>query len=382
MKNIQIKGMISPNKDRVFHTRVQNKYRTNEMSKTKKIAIVKQGGLGDYVMFTAFIKNLRKVEPDSHLTLFTGSNCLAMWQLNPRINRVIPIISGEPLYASECINIDELLKPISHINEFFDTIYDPNHCIDYYFNGLICNHLKSNNKIAYKKDKSIYKNFQANDFYNKLLDRPYFKNVAYYNSNFLEKIYGNLILNPFETELFTSIEDEAIPIQKGSNIIAIHASGSIAFRTLSKNNVLKIISLIFDAGCTPLVIGQDQWGISHEIPIFINELKLTEIFYLVSCSKGIICVDSGLKHVAGHYKIPTIEISHIPKNLNNLNGPYATDTHPFTGVEYWQPNPDSYFHEIIHPLGNFLPEDIRSGKSLNSINMSHLKDALQRLLLL
>jgi len=148
---------------------------------------VKQGGLGDYVIFTAFIKNLRKVEPDSHITLFTGSNCLGMWHLNPRINRVIPIISGELLHSHGRINIEELLKPILHVREFFDVIYDPNHCIDYYFNALICHYLKSNNKIAYEKDKSAYKNFQANDFYNKLLKRPYFKNVAYYNTHFLEK---------------------------------------------------------------------------------------------------------------------------------------------------------------------------------------------------
>jgi len=162
----------------------------------------------------------------------------------------------------------------------------------------------------------------------------------------------------------------------------IHASGSATYRTLSRDNILQIILLISELGFHPLVVGTDQWGISEKIPVFTNEIKLTEVFYLLSCSKGIICVDSGLKHVAGHYKIATIELSHIPANLNNLNGPYATDMHPFTGVEYWQPNPDSYFHEIVYPLGNFLYEDVLSGNSLNSIDFPHLKAALHRLSLL
>lgn len=349
-------------------------------AKNKRIAVIKQGGLGDYVVFTAFLKNLRRLDPDSHITLFSNFDCMDMWKINPRIDKFIPIVSGQPLFSQGSLYLDQFLNPIKEVNKYFDIVYDPNHTIDYYFNGILASNLISNSRITFRKDKSVFTGYNPNEYYSCLLDVPFFDNVAHYNSHFLKTIYPHVQCDSYDTELFTLPEDRTRLLEKEKKIIGVHAVGSNNSRKLSRTKIIEVIKAIYSNNCEPLIIGQDIWGIKNEYPIFSDCITLREIFHCISQLSGLICVDSGIKHVGGVYKIPTIEISHIPDVLQSLNGPYISNQYQFTAVDYWRPCPGKYYYKVIKPQFIESAEDIESGKSINSFDYNELKEELSMLL--
>ena len=345
-------------------------------NKRKKIAVIKQGGLGDYIIFTAFLQNLRKVEPEAHITLFAGFYCADVWKDNPNIDRLTPVLSGQSLYSQGMLDLDRFLHPLQGVDKYFDVVYDPNHCIDYYFNGIIVSNLIAKEKIAYKREVSIYADYEPNEYYSKLIDRPILKNIAQYNSYFLDSLYPGNRFDPYDTELCAQQSDKSTLSRNSNRTIGIHPTSSNSARHLTKDKIIEIINSVISFGFEPLIIGSDVWDLKREFPIFFDDLTVGETFHLVSQLSGVICTDSGIKQIAGHYKIPTIEISHIPEKFDYLNGPFISGDKLFANVSYWRPRPGQYFYKVIKPQNIETIDEINSGKAINSFDRADLLDAL------
>lgn len=342
----------------------------------KKIAVIKQGGLGDYIIFTAFLKNLRKIEPEAHITLFAGFYCSDVWKNNPNIDRFTPVLSGQALYSDGVLDLKRFLQPLRDVDKYFDVVYDPNHCIDYYFNGIIVSNLIAKEKIAYKKELSVYADYRPNDHYTILIDRPILDHMADYNSYFLERLYPGNTFDPYDTQLCAGASDRSI-LKDASKTIGIHPTSSNKIRHLTKLKIIEIIETVLSFGFKPLIIGSDVWGLKNQFPIFIEDLTVGETFHLVSQMSGVVCTDSGIKQIAGYYKIPTIEISHIPEKFDYLNGPFISEKKLFANVEYWRPRPGQYFHKVIKPKNIEMVDDINSVAAINSFDRADLSNAFQ-----
>jgi ADP-heptose:LPS heptosyltransferase len=354
---------------------------------TKKIAVIKQGGLGDQIICSTLIKEIRKFAPDSHITLFAGSSTVDYWRHNIYINRVTPIPSIYNMANKDGLDlskIDSSLRDI--VDEKFDILINPSHDTDYYLTGLIVQKIKAKRKICYFQQKNVYNGYNSNDYYDEHLGRPYFENVALYQSYLFEKIFNEEVTGIYDTDCFLSkIEQDCVDLSLGKDygclpLVGIHANGSSVYRMLSESQLVQICCLVQDLGAVPLILGSGAAKYNSNILNYTGNLPILVLAALVKRLSGVICVDSGVKHLAGIAEIPTVEISHIPLDLMHLNGPYVDDQYKYSAINFWAPKPGAYPHGVIYPLNGHVESDIASGKTLQSIDFGMSYDVFKSII--
>ena len=355
------------------------------MGLNKSIAIIRQGGLGDHIVTTPFIRALRRAEPSAKITIFSGHAYCPLWEENPSVNKVIPIKAIYETFFDGQFSADRFLEPIAGLTEEFDVVFNPNHCIDVYLNGLIVNRLKAALKIGFRQEMSEYEGYDANVFYTQLINRPKYENVALYFELMFRELYPDEEFSPYEVELFFCQDayksvGAYIASLPNPDIIGIHPSGSIGYRTLSVLQLTEIVNQVKCMGLTPIVIGENNYQTEMPGVFFTGRVKLSELFCLVSKMKAVICVDSSVKHIAGAFEVPIIELSHIPRHLMNLNGPYVDESHPFCAINYWAPKRSNLLHKVVFPTFGESVSDIKSGLTIQSIDLREVTSTVERIL--
>jgi len=359
----------------------------NSIKSTKKIAIVKHGGLGDQIMCSALVKAIRKHHPDSHITMFAGSSTSEFWKNNILINRIMPIPSIYEMQTKnglELSMIDSCLNGI--IDEKFDVLINPSHDTDVYLTGLFVQKIKSEVKVSFYQKNNVYSGYDSNDYYDRHIDRPHFENVALYQNYLFKKIFNEDMGDVYGTNCFTSnFEKECVDLSLGPELediplVGIHANGSSVYRIMSESQLIKISAIVEKMGAFPLILGSGDVSVDGKKLNYTGRLPILVLAELVKRLSAVICVDSAVKHLAGIYKVPTIEFSHIPKSMMYLNGPYIDGQYKYSAIEYWAPKNDGYFHEVVYPLDEFLEADIASGRTLQSIDFSNSCEILSKIL--
>jgi ADP-heptose:LPS heptosyltransferase len=352
----------------------------------KSIAIIRQGGLGDHIVTIPFVKSIRMAEPNAKITIFSGHAYCSLWEESPYVNKVIPIKAVFETFFEGEFSEDRFLEPIAGVDEEFDIIFNPNHCVDTYLNGLVVNKLRGSAKVGFLQETSEYEGYDANIYYTNLISRPKYENISLYSQLMFLDTYKDGKFHPYEIELFYSHADHKsvaayVDVLPTRYMVGIHPAGSINYRTLSAGQLTKIVNQINLAGLTPVVIGENIYNLEMPGIFFTGRIKLSELFCLVSKMEAVICVDSSVKHIAGAFGVPVVELSHMPEHLLYLNGPYIDKAHPFCALNYWAPNPGKLLHEVVFPDFGQSEADIKSGLALNSIETSKIFKALGRLLL-
>ncbi|QWD49713.1 glycosyltransferase family 9 protein [Polynucleobacter paneuropaeus] len=352
------------------------------MAHHRSIAIIKQGGLGDHILTLPFAKALRGVEPGASITLFSSPAQSEFWDANPDVDRVIPIRPNT--FRNHAHNLADLFLGRRKVKEKFDLVFNPTHCLDIYRNGLVVNNLHSKEKIGFRQDISPFDGYDANIYYTNLLDRPRYDHVIKYSEYMFHSVYPG---SPFDYGI-------KLPCQQKSNewveqylskfhgipIVGIHPAGTVNYRTLSARQLVEIIHHTIDLGYAPVILGENVFGLSQPNIIFTGRLELSKLFCLISKMKAVICVDSSIKHIAGAFHIPILELAHIPRHLLHLNGPFIDGQTFFSALSYWDPLPDGPLHEVVFPLWGQSIEDIHSGRSLHSIGLREVAARLEYLL--
>jgi ADP-heptose:LPS heptosyltransferase len=355
------------------------------MGLKKSIAIVRQGGLGDHIVTTPLVRAIRIAEPSAKITMFSGHAYCSLWEENPCVNRVIPVKAVFETSFEGQFSVDRFLEPIAGVSEKFDLIFNPTHCVDVYLNGLIVNKLKADIKIGFKQEMSEYEGYDANIFYTQLINRPKYENVSLYSELIFRELYPKEKFSPYDVELFFCQEAHKnvttyIASLPSPDIVGIHPAGSINYRTLSALQLKEIVNQVQRMGLIPIIIGENSYQLEMPGVFFTGRIKIPELFCLVSKMKAVICVDSSIKHIAGAFEVPIIELSHIPRHLLKLNGPYVDESHPFCAINYWAPKPGNLLHEVVFPVLGQSEADIKSGLTLHSIGLGEISDTLSRFL--
>ena len=67
----------------------KNKAKLKNESNTKNILIIHDAGIGDFIILSAFIREVRRIYSDSHIVLIIHENSLSMAKYCPYIDDVI-----------------------------------------------------------------------------------------------------------------------------------------------------------------------------------------------------------------------------------------------------------------------------------------------------
>jgi len=362
----------------------------SKLQSLKKILIVKFGGLGDHLLLSATIKNIRKHEPRAYIVLLCDRGSLGFYANNPYLNRVLPAPYHAEYLADRVINlstIDGLLADVLALGEF-DYIYNPNHDCDVYLAGLLVSRIAARRKIAFRQARDAVEGYQANSHYTELLDRPYLSHVAHYQKIFFDRVYG-VAVDPFDVDLFVSAENRAHVLDRlgaavfDQKLVAIHAVGSMPSRSLSYQQVQGLTAGLQARGYVPVLLGYPKIALEMEgLRNLTGELSMLDCAYLLSKCAGAVCVDSGIKHLAAAQDIAVVEVAHIPEDLMYLNGPYILDAFKYTALNFWAPWSDARLHRVVYPqTGQFVDADIESSRCITSIAAESMLVALDAIAL-
>ena len=308
------------------------------MRKTIKILLITVGHkVGDSVIDTFFIRELKKVYPQSLITLMTTAPKL-IFDNNPHINDIIIV----PLYKNRW------LSSIKNLIYLRKQEYD----ILIFYNNTLKRKLFS--YLIGAKENIFIKHF----------------NNTHISYAFVD-VLKRLGLQNIDThyELFISQEDESFAknfITSNSLInksfLVFNPKGSTSTRSLSKENIKKILMYLKKHEYSIVLLDYEKEYMDFEdLVLLCTSNNIMQVAALIEKSDYVLTTDTGIVHIADVYSKPmTVLYSDVFK-------------------EGEEPRNDSYIAEwkSINPKTKML----RDKYNVNNINLNSIFDILDKELL-
>jgi len=266
----------------------------------QKIAFLKTSAIGDTILLSAVVRDLRERYPDAHLTFFTGGSNHEAVRLLSGINRIIKLPIKNPLRAIRVV------KDAGEFNVWIDFDSWPR------LNAILTFFADADFKIGFKTKGQF---------------RQYIYDLAVEHSGKIHELYNyKNLLKPLNIngKNLPFIEGK-IDIDSKDRMIVIHMfpGGSRSYlKEWSEENWIQLINTLRDSGCKIYLTGSKAdreralkiaEGVKDRGLIYVaaGERDLQETAQLLKSSKLVISVDTGIMHLS----------SALGCNLISLHGP-------------------------------------------------------------
>jgi len=281
----------------------------------KKILVVRFSSLGDIILITAFIRELKKQFPGSEIDFLTSTTFSGVLENNPHLSKIIPFNrKGKPTELNRIVN--DCRK------ENYDLVFDAHRSLRsrlftlklYGFKSLFKKNIIRIDKRSLKRNLLLI--FKINKF-----DKIVSQRQAY-----CQLLNDVLPINDYntETELFPAEnhEEKILKILSDHNynpkeFIAIGPGASFAGKCWSKENYLKLIMVLIQQKQKIVIIGGNNepdtdWIVENTgqegVLNLAGKLSYLESAALLKAAKITICNDSAIMHFSEAVKTPVLSI--------------------------------------------------------------------------
>ena len=142
-------------------------YRTAHAGSTEHILVLRLDEIGDNVLTSGFLRELRRSNPAAHITLVTSPAAYNIVELCPYVNDVLPFsVTGRPMLQQFHIAMD--FCEANLWQRYFSRCYLPRWDFDRYFGYFLCYLSGARQRISYTTDVYAGK-AQVNHSMNQLL---------------------------------------------------------------------------------------------------------------------------------------------------------------------------------------------------------------------
>jgi len=282
-----------------------------------KILIIKTHAIGDVLMATPAIRELKKAFPGMMIDVLVGKWSEPVLKNNPYINEIISF-DDSILFRNKFIKLLLLLRTIRKKNYQIALILHPSPFIH-----LLAFLAGIKQRIGLRRNKRGW-------FLTKYVDEETSPNY-YYPKNFLHLLSclgiktENYSIDCFYSEVDKSNVENLLTrfnISSEEKKIIIAAGGShnpketISARLWPYENYISLINKIkskFPEHRILLCGSRNDSKINfyiekntEEVINLTNKTSLTELAYLIRCSEAVICNDSSILHIALSQKVPVL----------------------------------------------------------------------------
>ena len=332
---------------------VENKLKSYR-TKNDNILVSQLQGMGDLILASSFIRELRKNYPNNHITLFCTYPWNQLYELCPYINRIIVNKLYNFTYKTYLL---DALNICCHFlwNKQYNLAFNTHWSIIGFFGSIINWMSISNYNIGYSFEAErqyfgFHKHFTT--FLDKLRMDKYILTKAIINPpNLLHEVDRKLyILEKLKLkvenknlELWLSNND----INKATNIlynakrkIAIGLASSDAMKNYPVNKLIIALKEIIKDNNTLILLGGNNdidkaTYLENNIKCInlVNKLTLRETAAIIKQSDLYIGNDTGIMHIAAAFNKPIIYYSREAKNFNSHLGVQSSILrfHPYYG---------------------------------------------------
>ncbi|MBT4289507.1 MAG: glycosyltransferase family 9 protein [Deltaproteobacteria bacterium] len=281
----------------------------------KRILVVRFSSLGDIILITAFIRELKKQFPNAAIDFLTSTTFSGVLENNPHLSEIIQFNR-----KGKSTDLNQIVTDCRKKN--YDLVFDAHRSLRSRLFILKLYGLKSffkKNIIRIDK-RSLKRNlllvFKINQF-----DKIVSQRQAY-----CQLLNDVLPFNDYntETELFPAVKHEKKILKILSNhnfipkeFIAIGPGASFAGKCWSKENYLKLITVLIQQKQKIVIIGgnnepETNWiaknAIQEGVLNLAGKLSYLESAALLKAARITICNDSAIMHFSEAVKTPVLSI--------------------------------------------------------------------------
>lgn len=267
-----------------------------------KILIIKIKSIGDVLLSTPLIKNLKLNYPNAKIDVLINKNCYEMLSLNPDVNEII-------CYDRKKIKSSNFMKKIYLELKLFFKIFNKKY--DYAIQtsenqrGIILSYFAMVKNVFSYKPKSKFIKFMVDKIY-EIDDKRSVIDMDLLALNCFKK---NRI---YEKKLYLYYDKFNITLP--SNFIHIHPISSARYKEIEPKLWGEIINYLEDKNKDIIITApNNEIQIVKEIlkycnkkPIVKSNLSLKQIAYINSYAKFYIGVDTSITHISSANNTPTI----------------------------------------------------------------------------
>ncbi|MBO6179312.1 MAG: glycosyltransferase family 9 protein [Selenomonadaceae bacterium] len=365
-------------------------YRRDDRDLTKRIAIIRLDEIGDNVMTSGFIRELRKNYPTAHITLIVNPTVYPLVEFCPYVNEVIGF---SVTYVRDLeTRFFEILKLCYYKlwSRHFDMVFLPRWDMDNaYFGVFLAYFSGAKERIGYSAkvyDEKAKQEGHLDELLTKaVISPPHVVHEAARNFYLLEAC--NLKVDDYRQELWYTAEDyeaaekKTLEFSKGRKLIAVVPGGNTINKIYPPDKFIVALKKIKrEDNCFLLFGGGREKEIAEHIRKNLGDnaalnlagaTSLRETAAAVSLCGMYIGMDTGVKHIAAALGLPVVEISRTPLTMKSSPllhldrfAPWQTPTIMVRPKEGLSPCKEiepcdgcSYFKEP-HCITGVKPEDI------------------------
>lgn len=350
-----------------------------------RIAVFRMDNIGDMVVSTGFLRELRGLFPKAHITLFgTAANLQAVQQC-PYINGTVtvPQLIGVPRSDPRVDGIKDQLA--EKFGGAFDLAINPRFADDIYFANLFMHALGAPLRIAYRQGSGS-SGYDANLFATHMGVSEQDKHHAQHNVDLLRTLGAG----PFDPtpELWTS---PAAELEAASVIELALKTGCERFCVVgvgASQNYRRWPEANFAALCRalperysvcPIIVGSPSEqligaGIAEaagdRCVNAIGKLSVLGLAALARSAAFFVGNDSGPKHIAAAMGRPVLEIGWVPAGSPHGGARGGLARVPAFGAG----------HEVVNPALHMTAQEILAGRAVAAVGIEDVSRAVERML--
>lgn len=309
----------------------------------KNILVIRQDRLGDLVLSSSFLRELRRSNPQAHITLVVDSNLQNLVELCPHVNEVL---GADLPFCGATVNPGRVLEAFRfswrHLRTRpFDLALIPRWDVDLYHSAYLGIFSGAKRRVAYSEDVLASKSESNCGFDSLLTDAIHDaapKHEVERNLELLRRVGGTV--RDSHLELWLSEDDrEAIRrilrlhgVSANEAMVALGVGAAIRRRRWPLARFIEVGRFLeAKYGARIVVVGgseDSQFGrrVASAIPSaisFCGNLSLRQTGALLERVQLTVANDSGPMHLAAAAGSAVVEISCHPKNAdaNHENSP-------------------------------------------------------------
>ena len=354
----------------------------------ESIIVIKPDALGDFILATPALAQLRKKNPSALITLLASSRNIKIAKWSPDVDQVIEV----PLFGMNAKNITaeyinetafSLTKIIRHDQKSNSIGYLMRFDADFYGASPLMYAMKIQKRIGYSESvlprKSIinkgYDSFMTECIRDSCTEHEVIKNIRLICESNPFKA-ASICLDRYETALNSLKALDVLSRYKSNgNFLILGIGASIASKKLESKFWIQLLQSINHRFDNIFIIGSEEDKImANEIIVeckhvsdLCGELTPMEVFSFAKHSRLAICTDSFVKHVAAAANVTTIELS-AHTQLGNPNSEYG-------GIRFGAWGNKSYIVKPLNPLSGCTPDQCLS-TSAHCISTISIEDVI------
>ena len=355
------------------HSKLGTDKQSPELASIERIAVVKCDSIGDFVLLSPFMRELRRIWPRASVTLYVRAPVAGLARLCPYADQVV-IVWTEPDDVATIPAVADLAVPA----EGFDLVFVPRAATDFYHGLQIAALIGGRERWGF----TLAGDDNPGGLLTHAIPLPSPQSHARINLALLWEFTNAPVDDRLEVWPDGACIEEwrqrlGDGLAKPLCLLGIGAQHQ--FKIWNSRNFAALIPKIIDTfGMLPVLVGSaDESDSALEIlSLFpagsilnLTGFSLEDVCALARWARLYVGNDTGPKHVAAAAGVPVVEINPFPPDY--LESP---DNSPL----YFHPHGVPY--ELLHPPVGTAAEDVFTGAAINSIAPHDVIMAIGRLL--